>query len=52
MYKRDFGILLLSVFAIYYALQHEGTFQFQKEWCVCAWHGRCPWRGLGAHANG
>lgn len=30
MYRRDIGILLLSVFAIYWSLQHEGTYQYQK----------------------
>lgn len=32
MYKRDFGILLLSVFAVYFSLQHEGNFTFRKSW--------------------
>jgi hypothetical protein len=32
MYKRDFGILLLSAFALYFALQNEGTFFFRKAW--------------------
>ncbi|KAK9789953.1 hypothetical protein WJX73_002050 [Symbiochloris irregularis] len=32
MYKRDFGILLLSVFAVYFALQHEGHFSYHKSW--------------------
>lgn len=28
MYRRDFGILFLSLFAIFWALQHEGTYQY------------------------
>lgn len=32
MYKRDFGILLLSVCALYLSLQHEGAYQFKKAW--------------------
>lgn len=32
MYKRDFGILALTVFAVYFALQNEGTFTFKKAW--------------------
>jgi hypothetical protein len=32
MYKRDFGILLLSVCALYLSLQHEGVYQFKKAW--------------------
>ena len=32
MYRRDFGILLLSAFAVYYAMQHEGPFVFSKAW--------------------
>ena len=34
MYKRDFGILLLSVLALFLSLQHEGAYQFKKAWCV------------------
>lgn len=34
MYKRDFGILLLSVCALYLSLQNEGAYQFKKAWCV------------------
>lgn len=34
MLKRDFGILLLSVCALYLSLQHEGAFQFRKAWWV------------------
>lgn len=34
MYKRDFGILLLSVCALYLSLQYEGAYQFKKAWCV------------------
>jgi hypothetical protein len=36
MYKRDFGILLLSVLALYLSLQHEGAYQFRKAWCAAA----------------
>lgn len=36
MYKRDFGILLLSVCALYLSLQHEGAYQFKKAWCAAA----------------
>lgn len=32
MYKRDFGILLLSAIAVYVSLQQEGTFNFRKAW--------------------
>ncbi|KAL4452779.1 hypothetical protein ABPG75_008441 [Micractinium tetrahymenae] len=32
MLKRDFGILLLSVCALYLSLQHEGAYQFRKAW--------------------
>mmetsp|Transcript_9037 Transcript_9037/g.25956 ORF Transcript_9037/g.25956 Transcript_9037/m.25956 type:complete len:704 (-) Transcript_9037:142-2253(-) len=32
MYKRDFGILLLSALAVYFSLQQEGTFNFRKAW--------------------
>ena len=32
MYKRDFGILLLSVCAVYLSLQHENPFTFKKAW--------------------
>jgi len=32
MYKRDFGILLLSAVAVYVSLQQEGTFAFRKAW--------------------
>lgn len=34
MYKRDFGILLLSAVAVYVSLQQEGTFAFRKAWCA------------------
>jgi hypothetical protein len=30
MYRRDVGILLLALFAVYWSLQHEGTFQYRK----------------------
>ena len=32
MYKRDFAILLLSAFAVYFSVQHEGSFAFHKAW--------------------
>jgi len=32
MYKRDVGILLLSVFAVYFSIQNEGPFSFRKAW--------------------
>lgn len=32
MLKRDFGILLLSVCALYLSLQNEGAYQFKKAW--------------------
>ncbi len=42
MYRRDFGILLLSAFAVYYAMQNEGPFTFRKAWCAplqfCIFH--------------
>lgn len=28
MYRRDVGVLFLSLFAIFWALQHEGTYQY------------------------
>jgi len=32
MLKRDFGILLLSVGALWLSLQREGPYQFKKAW--------------------
>jgi hypothetical protein len=32
MYKRDFGILILSVCAVYLSLQNEGPFSFKPAW--------------------
>ncbi|BDA41145.1 hypothetical protein COCOBI_01-8000 [Coccomyxa sp. Obi] len=32
MYKRDFAVLLLSAFAIYFTIQHEGAFSFRRAW--------------------
>ncbi|GMH45150.1 hypothetical protein BSKO_13107 [Bryopsis sp. KO-2023] len=32
MYKRDLSVLVLSAFAVYFALQNEGTFSFRKAW--------------------
>eukprot|EP00803_Ostreobium_quekettii_P002515 evm.model.scf_113.4 EVM.evm.TU.scf_113.4 scf_113:72029-79810(+) len=32
MYKRDFGVLLVAAFGIYFCLQNEGTFSFRKAW--------------------
>ena len=32
MFKRDFGILLVAAFAVYFTLQHEGSFYFRKAW--------------------
>ena len=32
MYKRDFAILIVSAFAIYFTIQHEGAFTFRKAW--------------------
>ena len=34
MLKRDFCILLLSAFAVYFALHGERSFSFRKAWCV------------------
>ena len=30
MYRRDLGIILLSIFAIFWSLQNEGTYQYYK----------------------
>lgn len=30
MYRRDFGVLVLSVFALWWSLQHEGAFEYRK----------------------
>jgi hypothetical protein len=30
MYRRDVGILLLAIFAVYWSLQHEGSFTYRK----------------------
>ncbi|KAJ8764530.1 hypothetical protein K2173_006270 [Erythroxylum novogranatense] len=32
MRKRDLAILMLSAFAIFFSLQHEGDFQFREAW--------------------
>ncbi|KAK9916603.1 hypothetical protein WJX75_004756 [Coccomyxa subellipsoidea] len=32
MYKRDFAVLLLSAFAIYFTIQHEGAFSYRRAW--------------------
>lgn len=32
MYKRDFAILLLSAFAIYFSVQREGPVSFRQAW--------------------
>ncbi|KAK9806239.1 hypothetical protein WJX72_006852 [[Myrmecia] bisecta] len=32
MYKRDFAILLVAAFAVYFSIQHEGAFSFRKAW--------------------
>jgi hypothetical protein len=32
MYKRDFGVLLLALCALYISLQSEGPFAFKKAW--------------------
>lgn len=34
MYKRDFAILLLSAFAIYFSVQREGPVSFRQAWYV------------------
>lgn len=34
MYKRDVGILVLAVCAVYVALQSDGPISFHKAWCV------------------
>ena len=34
MYTRDFGVLLLSVCALYLALQRESPFNYKKAWCA------------------
>jgi hypothetical protein len=36
MYTRDFGILILSVCAVYLSLQNEGPFSFKPAWCAPA----------------
>lgn len=46
MYRRDFGILLLSAFAVYYAMQHEGPFVFSKAWCAICFRTCLPTRSL------
>ena len=33
MLKRDFCILLLAAFAVYFALHGERSFSFRKAWC-------------------
>ena len=30
MYRRDFGVLVLSVFALWWSLQHEGAYEYRK----------------------
>jgi hypothetical protein len=30
MYRRDFGILILALFAIYWSLQNEGTYKYHE----------------------
>lgn len=30
MYRRDFGVVLLSIFAIYWSLQHEGAYEYKE----------------------
>ncbi|EIE27009.1 hypothetical protein COCSUDRAFT_83568 [Coccomyxa subellipsoidea C-169] len=32
MYKRDFAVLILSAFAIYFTIQHEGAFSYRRAW--------------------
>lgn len=35
MRKRDFGVLLIAAFAVYYTLQEgQGPFSFRKAWCA------------------
>lgn len=34
MYKRDVAVVILSFFALFLCLQHEGSFSFRKAWCV------------------
>jgi hypothetical protein len=30
MYRRDFGVIVLSIFALYWSLQHEGAYEYRK----------------------
>lgn len=30
MYRRDFGVILLSIFALYWSLQHEGSYEYKE----------------------
>eukprot|EP00892_Ulva_mutabilis_P008601 jgi/Ulvmu1/6112/UM027_0090.1 len=30
MYRRDFGVILLSIFALYWSLQHEGAYEYKE----------------------
>lgn len=30
MYRRDFGVILLAIFALYWSLQHEGAFEYKE----------------------
>jgi hypothetical protein len=34
MYKRDVAVVILSFLALFLCLQHEGSFSFNKAWCV------------------
>eukprot|EP00271_Cylindrocystis_brebissonii_P005161 TRINITY_DN17107_c0_g1_i1.p1 TRINITY_DN17107_c0_g1~~TRINITY_DN17107_c0_g1_i1.p1 ORF type:complete len:716 (+),score=145.26 TRINITY_DN17107_c0_g1_i1:201-2348(+) len=42
MRKRDFGILLISVFSIFISLQHEGSFSFKEAWFFASDDGANP----------
>ena len=37
MYQRDFLILVLAAFLVYFTLQNEGPFSFRRAWYDC-----CP----------
>jgi hypothetical protein len=45
MYKRDVGILILAICAVFVALQSDGPITFQKAWYADCLH-VCPSRVL------
>jgi hypothetical protein len=51
MYKRDVAVVILSFFALFLCLQHEGNFSFRKAWYAAALNSTAAvgWAGQFTH---